>query len=53
MECDNAVRPLLPERLPADAMVGMLLGDLRAPLALLASDLGDPAETGVVRLNRP
>ena len=29
MERDNAVRPLLPERLPGDAMVGMLLGDLR------------------------
>ncbi len=37
-------------RPPGDALVGMLLGDLRVPLALDSGDVGDPVQVGVVGL---
>ena len=50
VEADDAgVLPAL-GRLPGHAMVGVLLGDLRAPLLPLAADLRRPEEMRVVEL---
>jgi len=38
--------------MPGDSVVGMLLGDLRVPLLLVAGDLGDPVKVRVVPLTR-